>query len=190
MRVILVAVLLTCILLLARGLRAEASVEFYVSPTGDDKNPGTEEKPFASLTRAGNAVREETKTGQTANIVVFLRGGTYELKEPLVLGPAYSGTGKFSITYRAYLSEKPIISGGRRITGWKSGPGKIWQAELPEVRAQNWHFRQLFVDGQRAIRARTPNVDEQAPYLKVTDAELKEEEGVWKVNLHPGQVRN
>ena len=190
MRVIFVAVLLTCILLLARGLRAEDSLEFYVSPTGDDKNPGTEEKPFASLIQARDAVRERTKTGQTADITVFLRAGTYELKAPLLFGPEDSGTDKFSITYIGCPGEKPVISGGRRITGWKPGPDKIWQAELPEVKAQKWYFRQLFVDGKRATRARTPNADSKAPYLKVKDAELKEEDGTWKVILAPGQVKN
>ena len=189
-RVIFVAALLTCILLLAKGLSAEASVEFYVSPTGNDNNPGTKEQPFAGLTRARDAVRERTQTRQTADIVVFLRGGTYKLQEPLALGPEDSGTDKFSITHKAFPGEKPIISGGRTITGWKPGPGKIWQADLPQVRAQNWYFRQLFVDGRRATRARTPNADSESPYLKVKDAELNEEMGTWKVNLEPGQVRH
>ncbi len=187
---VFVAVLLTGVLLISGCLGAEASAKFYVSPTGNDNNPGTKAKPFAGLTRARDAVRERTKAGQRANIVVFLRGGTYELNEPLVLGPEDSGTNQFSITYRAYPGEKPIISGGRRITGWKPGPGKMWQAELPEVKAQKWYFRQLFVDGKRATRARTPNADNKAPYLEVKDAELKEEEGIWTVNLTPGQVRN
>ncbi len=181
-------VLLTAILLPAGGLRAEASVKFYVSPTGIDNNPGTKQKPFAGLTRARNAVRERTKTEQTANIAVFLRGGTYELKEPLVLGPADSGTYKFSITYVAYPGEKPIISGGKRITGWKQGPGTIWAVELPQVKAQKWYFRQLFVDGQRATRSRTPNADNKDPYLQVKDAELKD--GIWKVTLAPDLVRD
>ena len=169
---------------------AEASLELYVSPAGDDNNSGTEEKPFASLLRARDAVREQIKTAQTDDIVIFLRGGTYELKEPLVFGPQDSGIDKFSITYRAYPAEKPIISGGRRITGWKPGPGKIWVVELPEVKAQKWYFRQLFVDGQRATRARIPNADSKVPYLTIKGAELKEEEGIWKVTLAPGQVRN
>ena len=190
MRVISVAVLLTTVLLPAGCSSAEASVEFYMSPTGDDRNSGTKQEPFASLTRARNAVREENRTGQKADITVFLRGGTYELKEPLVLGPEDSGTDKFSVTYRAYPGEKPIISGGRRITGWKPGPAKMWQAELPEVKSQRWYFRQLFIDGKRATRARTPNADSKTPYLKVKDAELKEEEGIWRVELAPGEVRN
>ena len=184
------AVVLTSMVLPVRAFAAEASVEFYVSSNGDDNGRGTEERPFASLVRARDTIRERTRAGQTDNIVVFLRGGTYELKEPLVLGPEDSGTDRFSITYRAYPGEKPIISGGRIITGWKRGPGKIWVVELPEVKNQKWYFRQLFVDGQRATRARTPNADNKAPYLKVKYAELKEEDGTWKVTLAPGQVRN
>ena len=188
-RVGLWAVILTSMVLPVRAFAADASVEFYVSPSGDDTAPGTEERPFGNLGQARDAIRERTKAGQTANIVVFLRGGIYELKEPLVLGPEDSGTDEFSITYRAYPGEKPIISGGRRITGWKPGPGKIWQAELPEVKAQRWYFRQLFVDGRRATRARFPNTNnvavidgflQSAPsYLPIKDGELKD--GIWKV---------
>ena len=55
--------------------------------------------------------------------------------------------------------ETPILSGGRRITGWKKVEGKpgLWQAEVPAVREGKWHFRQLFINGQRKQRARTPN---------------------------------
>ena len=191
-RLALLKVLSTIILLSAGAfaLTTEASVEFYVSPTGDDNNSGTKEQPFASLIRARNAIREENKTGQKADITVVLRGGAYELKAPLLFGLEDSGTDEFSITYKAYPGEKPIISGGRRITGWKPGPGKIWVVEVPEVKAQKWYFRQLFVDGKRATRARTPNADSKAPYLKVKNAELKADEGIWKVNLEPGQMRN
>ena len=45
-----------------------------------------------------------------------------------------------------------VISGGRRITGWKKGYGQTWTAEIPEVKAGNWRFRQLFVAGKRAVR--------------------------------------
>src|SRR5690606_14261332 len=50
-------------------------------------------------------------------------------------------------------------SGGRAIRGFKRDPlnPEIWSVEIPEVREGKWHFRQLFVNGKRAIRARTPN---------------------------------
>ena len=50
---------------------------YYVAPAGHDANPGTLEKPFGTLERAQRAVREKKGT-------VFLRGGMYYLREPLV----------------------------------------------------------------------------------------------------------
>ena len=50
-----------------------------------------------------------------------------------------------------------MLSGGCKIGGWQRGPGQLWTTELPAVKAGQWYFRQLFVDGRRAIRARTPN---------------------------------
>ena len=79
MRVIFVAVLLACILLLARGLTAEASVEFYISPTGDDHNSGTKEKLFFGLTRAREVVRKRTKTGQGLTLSCFFEEGQQEI---------------------------------------------------------------------------------------------------------------
>ena len=77
---------------------------------------------------------------------IWLRGGTYELPEPLVLEKEDSG-----IVIAAEKNAKPILSGGRRINGWKEKDG-VWQAK-----AENWHFRSLFVNGHRATIARTPN---------------------------------
>ena len=163
-------------------------LQYFVAPTGDDNNAGTLQQPFATLMKARDAVRGQTKGGQTSDIVVYLQGGMHELKEPLILGPQDSGTEQFSITYAAYPGQQPTISGGRRISGWKPGPGKLWVAEVPQARAGKWYFRQLFVDGKRATRARTPNVDADEPYYQLKSAELKE--GTWKVNLSPDRVKD
>jgi len=58
---------------------------YFVSPAGDDTNPGTLEKPFATLQRAQQARRQ--KHGD-----VFLRGGAYYLPAPLVFTAQDSGT--------------------------------------------------------------------------------------------------
>ncbi|MFH0983714.1 MAG: right-handed parallel beta-helix repeat-containing protein [Planctomycetota bacterium] len=133
---------------------AEMTGDFYVAPDGNDASPGTKDKPFATLERARDAVRTLKKDKP---ITVFVRGGTYYLKQPLLFGPEDSGTEKFSITYAAAPGEKPVLSGGRRITGWKKGENNLWTVELPEVKAGKWYFRQLFVNGRRAVRARSPN---------------------------------
>jgi len=135
----------------------------YVSPDGNDKwsgrlsapQSGGRDGPLATLPAAVEAARAgRAAAGPGAHPTIFLRRGTYELSAPLVLTPEDSG-----LTLAAYRNEQPVISGGRRITGWKPVPGKTgwWQADVPEVGQGNWYFRSLFVNGRRAQRARTPN---------------------------------
>jgi hypothetical protein len=131
------------------------AAEIYVAPDGNDANPGTKESPLATLNRARDAVRELKATAKTP-VDVILRGGVYRLAEPLLLGPEDSGTAECPISYTAYRGEKPVISGGRVITGWKRGPGELWIAEIPEVKQGRWYFRQLHVNGQRRPRTRLP----------------------------------
>jgi parallel beta-helix repeat protein len=63
------------------------------------------------------------------------------------------------LTIAAYQGERPVLSGGRRISNWQSIPGRpgLWQAEVADAQAGRWQFRQLFVNGERRQRARTPN---------------------------------
>lgn len=155
---------------------------FYVASDGGDQNPGTTDQPFATLARAWDAVRELTKGGQKEDITVLIRGGTYWLKEPLVFGPEDSGTEQFAITYAAAPGERPVISGGRAITGWKKGEGDLWTVEIPEVKAGTSYFRQLFVNGKRAMRGRTPNSDANPPYWKLAGVDAN------KLSLPAGSV--
>jgi len=88
---------------------------YYVAPTGDDANPGSLEKPFATLQRAQQAVRQTPGP-------VYLRGGTYYLPESLVFTPQDSGTKDVPVVYQAWQNECPVISGG---VGWT-----IWTGSL------------------------------------------------------------
>jgi hypothetical protein len=144
--------------------------DFYVAPDGKDTNPGGLDSPFATLERARNAVREKVAAGLTKDVLVLVRGGTYQQMNTLAFGPEDSGTKEHTITYAAYPGEKVVLSGGRQIAGWKKGDGNIWTAELPAVKSGQWYFRQLFINGRRAIRARTPNVDDKAPWWIVETA--------------------
>jgi hypothetical protein len=155
------------------GGRPAAEADFHVAPNGNDANPGTADAPFATMARARNAVRQKVAAGLTADMLVLIRGGTYRQNETLVFGPEDSGTEKCSVTYAAYPGERVMLSGGRRITGWKRGEGDIWTTELPEAKAGQWYFRQLFVDGKRAVRARTPNIDDKTPWWKITTSSAK-----------------
>ncbi len=93
----------------------------------------------------------------------MVRGGKYYLAETLVLNSVDSGTQDYPITYIAYPGEKPILSGGRKISGWESYKDQILQCELPESKGGKWKFRQLFFNGKRQIRARYPKFDPENP---------------------------
>lgn len=135
-----------------------AGVEIHVSPTGDDNNPGSVQKPLRSLEAARNAVRKMSHAGASREpATVILQNGTYRLDRPFDLGPDDSGTAVAPVTYRAAEAGKAVVSGGRAIKGWKPGQGSLWQVEIPEVRQGKWYFHALFVNGQRRTRARTPN---------------------------------
>jgi hypothetical protein len=122
--------------------------DFYVATTGNDINPGTQEKPFATLDRARQAVREKIAQGLKQPLTVLIHGGEYTLAETLLFGLADSGTKECPVTYAAYPGETPVLSGGQAVTGWAKDDKGRWVAH---TNLKN--FRQLYVIGRRAIRA-------------------------------------
>ncbi len=136
---------------------AAGRARLYVSPGGSESNPGTRAEPLASMTAARDAIRRRKKDGGLEEpVTVVIAGGTYRLTEPLRFTPQDSGTEQTPITYRAAEGEEPVISGGMIIGGWEKN-GKLWRTTVPQVAKGQLYFRQLFVGGRRAIRARTPN---------------------------------
>jgi Right handed beta helix region len=145
-------VLLLCaIVLYGWPAAAFGEIPFYVSPSGNDGNPGTVSQPFLTLERARVAVRTVNQ-GMNEDVVVYLRGGFYPLSSTVVFDQNDSGFNGFNVVYRAYPGERPLLSGGRLITGWTAVGGGTYRANAGSVR-----FRQLYVNGVRAIRARQPN---------------------------------
>jgi len=132
------------------------AADFYVAPGGNDANPGTGEKPFASIERARDAVRTLVAAGLDHNVTVLLFGGTYELPRPLEFGSGDSGSDRHSITYAAYPGERVILTGGSRIGSWTKGPGGVWTAPVADNAGAPWNFRELFVGGAWRQRVRLP----------------------------------
>jgi hypothetical protein len=122
---------------------------FYVSPVGSDADPGTIDRPFETLERARQAVRQVIAT-MHADVVVYLRGGRYQLQSTFSLDQADSGRSGFNVIYQSYPGEMAIVSGGRIVTGWVRD-GLRWKAFVGRAE----RTRQLYVNGQRAIRAKT-----------------------------------
>ena len=153
-------VLFTALLLLA-PIAARAA-DFYVATQGNDENPGSEAKPFVTLERARDAVRQSRKLDPKAKIEVFLRAGMYELTKTFRLGAEDSGSKDAPVVYRAYPKERVVLIGGKRITGFASHKGAILKTDLAAQGYPNV-FRQLFLDGQRMQLARYPNYDPVNP---------------------------
>lgn len=122
--------------------------DLYVSPTGsgDEYSLGSP----GSLHGAIKKVRTLTGT-MSEDITIYLRGGTYFLDEPMVLWDADSGKNGHRVIYKAYTGESPVLSGGVVITGWSSVGGGVYKASYTGP-----GFRQLYVDGSRAVKARKP----------------------------------
>jgi len=87
----------------------------YVSPEGSGDR-FTKRRP-GSLIEARDKVRSMT-TAMTDNIVVNLLGGTYVMDSTFQLGPEDSGQNGYSVVWQAAPGEKPVLSGGKEITGW------------------------------------------------------------------------
>lgn len=125
---------------------------YYVAPDGNDSQAGTAAAPFRTLERAREAVR--SVNGQmTGDIVVYLREGVYTRSDAFALDDRDSGTNGHFVVYAAYPGERAVISGGLERSGWAlhdAGQG-IYKLFV----GANVVSRQLFIDGVRAIRARS-----------------------------------
>jgi hypothetical protein len=135
------------------SLQAQAQImaSYYVSPAGNDNNPGTEAQPFKTIVKARNVIRARAGAW-TGDIYVWLRGGTYRLSSPLEFTESDAGKDGHYVAYQAYTGERPVISGGSPLTGWQA-----WQSGIYRAPCGAMEFRQLYVNGKKAIRARTPN---------------------------------
>ena len=148
-----------------------AATVIYVSLVGNDAYPGTAAQPVATPQGAQTRVRSLIAAGLTDSVEVQFAAGTYRISAPLELGPQDSGTAAFPITWKAAAGATVVLSGGRTLTGtWVPDGGGIWRIDVPGVGfgAGEWNFRQLFVSGQRATRARFPNVSAANPFLYAT----------------------
>lgn len=173
---------------------ANAQATYYVSPQGNDCNTGSLADPFRTLTRARDVVRT-VNSAMTGDIVVYLRGGTYPVSSTIAFGAADSGTKGFYVKYLNYPGETPLLTGGQPIGGWtlSDSAKNMWQAAGVTSR-----FRQLYVNGSKAIRARTPNLgtggaanfnritgaDQTVPNVQVASSQVSNWNNLTKVEMH------
>ena len=152
--------------LLLGMVSAASAIEFHVAPDGNDAWSGKlprpnavhNDGPLATLTGARDAIRQLKRQGQLMEPVkIVVADGRYRITNPIELDFADTGTAKAPISYEAAKGAHPVFSGGRAIHGWQLGTNGIWHAHLADVADGHWYFEQLWVNGRRATRARTPD---------------------------------
>ena len=132
------------------------AADIYVSTSGKDMNDGSAAAPKATLSAALRQAREMRRLnapGIENGINIILKGGTYEQYEPLYVRPEDSGTSQSPTIICGAAGEKVIVSGGVKINNWKKS-GKLLVAYVPDFNGRPLDFRQLWVNGKKAVRAR------------------------------------
>ena len=134
----------------AGGAAGAAGANIFVSPTGNDSNPGTAASPVQTLQKAQQLVRS-SNSNLTSDLTVTLADGYYRMSSPLMLDSSDSGSNGHNVVWTAATGAHPAVVGSKQISGWSqlSGSTSIWVAQGPAGIAT----RQLYVDGVRATRA-------------------------------------
>lgn len=119
-------------------------------------------KPGAySIEKALQQAREERRLNNATDICLRLQEGVYQLNQPITIRPEDNGT-------RIVADGKVTISGGVSISGWKK-EGKYYVADVPDFNGRPLEFRQIWVNGKKAVRARDVDDFEQMFRIRSVD---------------------
>lgn len=160
----------TTLLSLSLGL---AAADIWVSPQGNDRHDGTACAPKATLNAALRQARELRRlnaVGIEGGITIYLMGGTHALYEPLFVRPEDGGTEASPTVIRSAPGQQAVLSGGVGVGPWKR-QGKLLVADVPEFNGRPLEFRQLYINGCKAVRARDVEAFEQMHRIRSVDTE-------------------
>jgi hypothetical protein len=147
----LFAVLVSFVLMIIYSWLPLSGQTIYVSPQGNDKNPGTKEKPIASFASAQELARKFPRNKTTS---VIFSNGTYYLPQSILFTADDSKSNQATVTYLAEEEGKVILSGGSVLKlEWKPEKNGIFVATVPDSLA----IDQLYINGKRQRMARYPN---------------------------------
>ena len=156
MKIQLLALLMIIIIIFCPGIIYAQKI--YVSPSGSNNNTGTIENPLADLSAASKKAREyreNVNPGQPIEIIAL--EGEYLMLQPLILTSDDSGTEDYPLILKSEKGSKAVFRGGIKLEGFEKINDQLWRVFVPQVAFYNSYFEQLYVNGRRAIRARTPN---------------------------------
>ena len=138
-----------------------ADINIYVSPGGNGNgsihSPTTLQKAIAMLP-------DLKKANPKGTITIFLNDGDYNLEQPIRITSENGGTSALQIIFKALPNAHPVVSGGQNIT---MEGNKILSAVVQN--AESIKPYDLYINGKRTVRARTPNIDHYFTLKKVID---------------------
>jgi len=136
-------------LLTEKTVYAGWDTHYYVdAENGNDANGGTTEKTALKTIEAAQTKVRAKNDNMLGDIYVHL-SGEFKLTEPIAMTTEDSGTNGFSVIYDG--GGEASVSGGRKVEGFSSVAG----TPLYKAKVENADFRQLYVNGNRAQRARS-----------------------------------
>jgi len=179
----------TCFAVFLLLVFAGNAADIYVSPKGSDANNGSKDQPLATVTAALHKARELRRLNDASvndGIHIILRGGVYMLHETIFIRAEDAGTDDSPTFIEAAPGEQPVLSGAVMINGWKkllsqatglsaTAKGHVWVADVPMINGELFEFRQLWVNGVKAVRAKAVNGDGMLRILNWS----KKDEGCW-----------
>lgn len=181
------------------------AADIWVAVNGNDSNTGTKDNPKQTIAAALRQARELRRLNDpsiTDGIHIIIEDGEYVLDEPLFIRSEDSGTATSPTIIENAPGAKPVVSGGAVITNWKKvsasiaglpkeAQGKLWEAVIPQTGGNNLLFRQLWINGNKAIRARESSTDEGMNRILSLDKQKRE---IWipvpasGLPKYPGQM--
>ncbi|HMI03392.1 MAG TPA: hypothetical protein VK541_12960, partial [Pedobacter sp.] len=167
------------------------SLTVYVSPEGKDSNPGTSKAPFASLNAAKayiSQLRKKQPLAEPAEIIIT--PGIYYLTDPMEFTAEDSGTAAAPLIIRGKKGARCVFTGAVRLPIFQKVSDHLWKVELGDMGKYGGDIQQLFVNGKRAISARTPNEGTDFKVKSVAEIEVdaNKRSAVQKITLTAEQL--
>ena len=122
----------------------------YVSSGTTDIQKGTSESPYGTIEEA---LKQGLNTTGNDTVHIRIQSGFYPLNQTLRIDKSPS----VPVVIEGEGKDKPVISGAITLTSWEKTPEGWWKTHVDEVARYGLKIEQLYVNGNRATRARTPD---------------------------------
>ncbi|HIV69772.1 MAG TPA: right-handed parallel beta-helix repeat-containing protein [Candidatus Aquabacterium excrementipullorum] len=142
------------------GLQAPVGAAVvYIAPDGNDQRDGaaaaTSSPGVGPMATLDGALRRLRALGGGGERRIVLLPGRYSLQATPKIDADDSGSPKQPLVIEAQKPGTVTLSGGHEIKGWQvSKDGKYWSVDTNTPRG----FHMLWVQGDRAVRARSPKL--------------------------------